>query len=369
MKNNLFFQVLFLLAVLATSCQKESIELFDNSKLNNLSENSNITPAIATGFTMEQYQQLVATNEARLVGLDNQLSRETMQSITVPDDFATIQEAVDAASEGANIFVSAGTYTEDVTISTAGLKVQARKNVQLDGSFTLVEGANDVTIKKFSISNPAPFGTAVHGFGVTGGQIVQNTISAEAEGVHFASCDGSIIRDNIVTGADWAVIFSSITELGDGTCNNNTISSNTISGNAAVGIQVQGNCQFNTVSNNTVTDGSEFGNGGITLIGVPDDVGAPDVFLGDCENNVVKNNNCSNNRVGVFVIFNATFNNTIGPNNILNSNISNGLHSSFASDNHYFNNTMLNNPDCDVLIEGGSGNTFANNTYDCFTEL
>jgi pectin methylesterase-like acyl-CoA thioesterase len=41
------------------------------------------------------------------------------KTIVVPDDYSTIQEAVDAASEGDTIFVKSGTYNESVSIDVA----------------------------------------------------------------------------------------------------------------------------------------------------------------------------------------------------------------------------------------------------------
>lgn len=382
MKKKLFFATLFIGAIVFNSCQKEEMNSSDNSNLNRMSENEAVN-AIINKFDINIYNELVSNNEARLALLEDQASRGLMKSISVPKDYATIQEAVDAASEGANIFVNSGTYTEDVAISTAGLKLQARNNVQLIGSFTLFPGADNVTIKKFSINNPNPFGTAIHAFGISGGQIVQNTITAEPgnnfvqEGMHLISCDGVTVRDNVVTGPDWALIFNSFSLLGNGSSNNNTISNNSMSNNYAVGIHLQGNTQHNTVSNNTVSEGSEDGNGGIWIYGIPDYIGAPIEFQGECNNNIVKNNNCTQGWVGIGLIFNA-YNNTIGPNNSTNENNKYGIFLySGPSDNLIFNNTTLDNGMCDIVVIDGDfppfapnvDNTLRNNTFDCFAEV
>lgn len=361
------------------SCKKEAADIQGNSNQNTLSENKAVK-AIVAKFDENKYNQLVAKNKARLALIEDQASRGSKNSITVPTDYATIQEAVDAASEGANIFVNEGTYTEDVVVSTAGLKLQARDGVLLIGSFMLTEGADNVTIKKFSIHLPEGGEWAIFESGVSGGQVVQNTIKAEPafyayqqSGILMRSCDGFTVRDNVVKGVDWAIVFATHTDYGNGTCNNNTISNNTMSGNYVVGSMLQGNSQYNTIANNTISEGSGDGNGGIMLNGIPDDSPYPETLHGECNNNIVKNNNCTGTALGIF-LFAAAYNNTIGPNNTTNENFYYGIILfNGASDNNIFNNAALNNGVCDITVINGVepclNNTFSNNTYDCFQEL
>jgi hypothetical protein len=56
-------------------------------------------------------------------------------TITVPDDYSTIQEAVDAANSGDTIFVRAGTYNETVTIRKDGLTLTGENQ-----STTVIDG-------------------------------------------------------------------------------------------------------------------------------------------------------------------------------------------------------------------------------------
>jgi parallel beta-helix repeat protein len=63
--------------------------------------------------------------------------------ITVPTDFPTIQDAIDAASDGDTISVLAGTYTEQIIIT---------KSLTITGS-----GAKATIIKAPDILNPSPF--------------------------------------------------------------------------------------------------------------------------------------------------------------------------------------------------------------------
>jgi parallel beta-helix repeat protein len=375
MKSKLIFPAMLLVAAIFASCQKQEIESSENSRMNSSTENGTFKKIAPISFNIQQYQQLMTANKARLALLENQPSfKSTMTSITVPSDYETIQEAVDAAPENANIFVNAGTYTEDVIISTPGLKIQARNGVQLNGGFTIAEGTDNVTIKKFNIdaTNNA-LGTGILGLYANGCQVVQNTITAipanltfDQNGIAFISSDGNTFSANNITGVDWGICIWSMSIFGDNNCNGNTILNNTISGNYVVGIQLQGNCDNNTIKNNTISNGSAFG---ITLYGVPDNMGDPEIVWGDCNDNVVKNNNCSNTASGITFYFECS-NNTLGPNNICNNNLYYGIYFyGCSSDNLVFNNTALNNLGCDIWIESSPGNTFNNNTYNCLTEL
>ena len=78
----------------------------------------------------------------------------------VPDDFATIQEAVDAASPGDLILLSPGTYNEAVDVVTDDLVIRGmdRNTVILDGNFELengirVIGADGVAVENMTAMN------------------------------------------------------------------------------------------------------------------------------------------------------------------------------------------------------------------------
>lgn len=57
------------------------------------------------------------------------------QTIVVPDDYATIQQAVDNAQPGDWVFVRSGTYAEDVDVNTPIVLVgESRENTTVDGA-------------------------------------------------------------------------------------------------------------------------------------------------------------------------------------------------------------------------------------------
>jgi hypothetical protein len=78
----------------------------------------------------------------------------------VPEDFTTIQEAVDAAQPGDLILVAPGIYKESVTVTTDDIVIRGldRNTVILEGDFTLdngirVVGANHVAVENMTARN------------------------------------------------------------------------------------------------------------------------------------------------------------------------------------------------------------------------
>ncbi len=75
----------------------------------------------------------------------------------VPEDYPTIQSAVDAAGPGDLVLIGPGTYKESVTVTTPGLTLRGtnRNEVILDGEFTrengiFVSGADGVAIENIT---------------------------------------------------------------------------------------------------------------------------------------------------------------------------------------------------------------------------
>ncbi|WP_223623124.1 nitrous oxide reductase family maturation protein NosD [Microbacterium sp. EST19A] len=89
--------------------------------------------------------------------------------LAVPADFPTITGAVDAASEGDTVVVSAGVYRETVTIDTAGitLRGQDRNGVVIDGEVLrgngVVVSAPRVTVQNLTVRNATQNGVLVTG--------------------------------------------------------------------------------------------------------------------------------------------------------------------------------------------------------------
>ena len=130
------------------------------------------------------------------------------QVLRVPDDFATIQQAVDAAAPGDVIMVAPGTYCEQVSITTSDLTLRAAPAV---GNPAILNGACET----------GGFGIHSRGISVTGVSGVEITgfiIDGFSTGIFLYSTTesrvfGNEIRHNVYLGpsptspADAAGIF------------------------------------------------------------------------------------------------------------------------------------------------------------------
>jgi hypothetical protein len=91
-------------------------------------------------------------------------------TITVPGDHETIQEAVDAASEGDLILVSEGTYNEAVDVTTPYITIRGldRNKVVLDGEFELENGIRVLDTDGVVVENMTAKNYVSNGFFWTG---------------------------------------------------------------------------------------------------------------------------------------------------------------------------------------------------------
>src|SRR5262245_3054100 len=91
---------------------------------------------------------------------DNGASGGDQATLHVPDDYPTIQKAVDAAKPGDLVLISPGTYQESVSVKTDNLTIRGldRNSVILDGGFTMdngfrVAGGDGVAIENMTARN------------------------------------------------------------------------------------------------------------------------------------------------------------------------------------------------------------------------
>mgnify|MGYP001577568378 CR=1 FL=1 len=334
-----FSSVLAFAALVGCSQNQQPTTPQANDTPQNLTANSPSASAVDLTKIKAEFDRRVAEHKARLAqaGSTNSLAKSNPK-ITVPDDYATIQEAVDAAAAGTKINVKSGSYTEDVVVDKANLEITASGKVTLNGSFTL--NANGITIHKFKII--ATSFNSVVGNAVSGAEIEDNTFSGGFFPIVFFSSINCTIKGNTISGAT--------NGMGLSDSDNNTIDENTVTATGGdIGILLQSGSDDNVVSGNTC---KFFGRAGILL----QDTGA---------GNQLKDNVCNNNTYGIEIL--ASNNNTIGSDNTANANNQYGIFLRFgASNNTIKKNKAKSNTTCDIFHDGsGSGNVLSKNTAGC----
>ena len=160
----------------------------------------------------------------------------------VPRDYPTIQSAVAAAEAGDTVLVAAGIYTENVVVSTSGLRLLGSGDVALDGT-----GLSGIGIHVLGAAAAPVTAVEVLNFEVRNferGIIVQS--ADEARVLH------NYVHDNVDKSAPVA--------LGDGIgiellqTSGSDVSRNVISSNGLGGINVRLGSTDNTVRHNRVLE-------------------------------------------------------------------------------------------------------------------
>jgi parallel beta-helix repeat protein len=228
--------------------------------------------------------------------------------LTVPDDYATIQDAVDNASPGDTVFVKEGIYNESFTIDKPLSLVgeESGKTIIISPPYSrygpqsaVRVSAESVTISGFTIKG-AQVGIWVETIGSihqpSGCRIVGNNIINNTIGVHSFGGDNLSISENNITGnSEYGIYYSSSNSIIYGnnitgnsglgiiidSCTNVTISINDISNNNE-GLELRWSGPFN-VNGNNITGNQKYG-----------------VQLGEgCCNATVHENNIERNNIGV----------------------------------------------------------------------
>jgi len=260
----------------------------------------------------------------------------------VPDDFDTIQDAINNASvlAGDIIFVREGTYYENIVVNKSlSLIGENRDSTIIDGgrkgSVISIKGAHNVKIEGFTIKNSSTGTTdcGIYIYYSSGNIIRYNRIVDNYGGLRLDRSDNNIILDNSIS-------FNSYHGINIYISNNNTISFNTISFNRYHGIYLTSS-YYNKISNNAIFSNKQ----------VP--TWYDGIFILDSNNNVISSNNISDNDNGISL--SRAMNNIISGNTFhLNKNYA--LYLTFSSNN----NIMYHNNFYDQVQITGTTNTWDN---------
>ncbi len=231
-------------------------------------------------------------------------------TIYVPDDYLTIQEAVDAASPGDTIIVRDGTYIENVDVNKDHLTIQSENGAEA----TIVQAANEYD-NVFAVT--ADYVT-IKGMGVYGAKGMGHV------GISLHSASSCAIEDNR---CGWdsghknrigIVLFSS---------SGNTLLGNTCNENLENGISLYSS-SYNTITGNTCNENLD------------------GIRLSSSSSNIFSGNTCDKNRYyGIYLSYSSS--------NIFSGNTCNespwGINLYCSSSNTFTDNTMV---DDGILIEG-----------------
>jgi nitrous oxidase accessory protein len=223
------------------------------------------------------------------------------RTITVPDDFPTIQEAINSAEVGDTIFVKRGTYVENPVVNKSVLLVgEDRDATVIDVTAGLKVQSNYVNITGLTIYD------GYHGITVSSNscRISGNKITDSQVGIALLSAYDNIVAENTLQ----SIGLSAAIQLSYS--NNNLIQNNYIN-SCTEGIQLREGSSNNTVNDNIVSDCQDVA---IRLLG--SGVGkrwySPD-------GNTIMRNNISYSRVGTTVY--GANNNVVSNNNYVNNTI------------------------------------------------
>ena len=365
MKSKFSLPFFLVLIFFFTGCQKPVNETNLNQNMM-YSENSVHRKMVDADFNKEAYWDLIAANEARHSALET-TRQGCVKLAVVPDDYSTIQEAMDAVCQNGTIIVKAGEYNENVLVDKPGLLIKATGDVTVNGCIYLFPVADKVGIYNFKINPDGPSENAyngIYGYDIHQGQIINNTIVGIGDkgyGILLENSSNILIKNNQVSDFTWGIVF--ISYDGVRSSNNNIIQNNSVTGiTAASCVGLEGDCNKNLISNNQIHDNASPANAGICLKG--DGSMLPD-------NNTLEFNTLTNNYYTGIWIVNGT-NNTVGEGNICSNTYGvDGIGFYFSagvSKTIVYDNSVTDNTVCDIVYENGSEITFVNNNYGCFEE-
>ena len=248
------------------------------------------------------------------------------KTIDVPDDYSTIQEAINDANDGDSIFVKKGTYYENITID------KSLSIIGEDKKTTIIEGGNvkpGVTITRdgvkvtgFTIRNaksPPLNPMALAGILLLSANycnISGNIMTANDYGINLMSSSHNIIAGNHVMNGTNGIKL-------DGS-SNNIIVGNNITAHVYDGIILRNYCNYNNIVGNTITNNRD----GIGVWTTSD-------FISIGENTINSNNNAG-------ILLSNLRNSSIVRNNITNNEIGIWLYTS-SDVIEFYNNNFINN--------------------------
>jgi len=223
-------------------------------------------------------------------------------TVTVPDDYPTIQEAINNVNEGDTIYVKAGTYYENVVVNKAVSLIGESITLTIINGYYTYEGS----VVSISVS-----GVRISGFTIQNGWC----------GISMYSSNGCIITGNRITNNKYRGGGPQIFKSGRG-----------------VWLVDSQNC---TVAKNVIDENDR------------------NISLEGAKNNAITDNIITNSITSWGIVLESSHRNSI-KNNVVRDSIYDGVCLAFADNNEIVGNFIMDNGDDGIYI-GGSGNTAIGN--------
>ena len=249
-------------------------------------------------------------------------------TLKVPDEYPTIQAAIDAASAGDIVLVAASTYNENLVINKSlTITGESKDTTIIDGGnvdYVLnISNTNNVKVTRFTIQNAAKAVVYLEG---TNNSTISDTIiqNGTESGIYLKESNNCLVSHDTVLFTKWGVRLDRYSQ-------SNTISRNTMQNHTETGIYLEG-ADNNTVSRNVVVwNGYE--KAGFFSAGIYLDYGAK-------YNRINQNNVTLNNWHGIYLVF--SNNNTIEGNTV-SKNLRAGIVLSSSNNSAIYENELFEN--------------------------
>lgn len=284
--------------------------------------------------------------------------------INVPQDYPTITQAIDAASDGYTIQVNRrsgetqSTYYERLVINKQLILVgESKENVTIDGSAagTVIRiQADNVQIRGFTIRNAGRKYSGIRANSYSYLTAANNTIETCKYGIVFIYSYYSTVVQNLLFNNSVAGI-----SLSDSIGNN--VNDNTVS-DSAYGIELSStNTTF--VTRNTVTDTSygiylEYSSNNTVDENTLLRNGVDGIFPHACHDVIVSNNDVYDSAYGI-QLYNSNTITILGNNATSNSY---GIYLAYSDLSNTVENNTISANDWGIALYDSSGNTFRGNT-------
>ncbi|MDG6221708.1 MAG: NosD domain-containing protein [Candidatus Bathyarchaeota archaeon] len=261
------------------------------------------------------------------------------KTITVPDDYKTIQEAIDAANSGDTIAVKAGIYNEEwvsIEKSVSVIGDNQKSVLKYHSSLGLIVTADNVHINGFTVTGFDPMqGYAISVSGAKGCVITNNQLKDNLVGISvYGASSRNTVSENVVTHNNRSIELIN--------AHNNMITENNITAALISGISLD-ESTGNTISKNRISE-------------LADGMGA--LMLWKSSNNTVTKNLLNKGTLSILV---GSTGNTISENFVIKSTY--GVYVGQSSGNKFYRNYFLdvNQP---VLDSQTSPDLFSENSWD-----